>query len=245
MKKSFFNISSATLHIIAMLFMLLDHMWATITPGIDWMTCVGRMAFPIFAFMIVEGYFHTHSLKKYMIRMFAFAAISEVPFDYMYEGNPFYPYHQNVMWTFLIALAGIWAMEAIKKKGKLWLTILVSAIVILIGFLLGFLFMVDYYGTGILMVFTFYLFRGRKWWNYLGQFAVMYYLNVELLGGYYYPITLFGHEFELIQQGMALFAFVPIWLYQGRQGYHAKWFQYFCYGFYPLHITVLLLLSLI
>ncbi len=107
MKKYRFDISSAGLHILAMTFMLLDHMWATVTPGQEWMTCVGRMAFPIFAFMIVEGYFHTHDLKKYLLRMVAFALISEVPFDLMYEGLAFYPYHQNVMWTFLIALGGI------------------------------------------------------------------------------------------------------------------------------------------
>ena len=55
------DISTAALHIIAMLFMLMDHLWATLLPAQDWLTCVGRVAFPIFAFMAVEGYFHTHS----------------------------------------------------------------------------------------------------------------------------------------------------------------------------------------
>ena len=62
------NISTAALHIIAMLFMLMDHLWATLLPAQDWLTCVGRVAFPIFAFMAVEGYFHTHSFKKYAQR---------------------------------------------------------------------------------------------------------------------------------------------------------------------------------
>ena len=53
-----FDISTAALHIIAMLFMLMDHLWATLLPAQEWLTCVGRIAFPIFAFMSVEGYFH-------------------------------------------------------------------------------------------------------------------------------------------------------------------------------------------
>ena len=56
--------SSMLLHMMAMLFMLCDHLWGTIVPGNDWLTCVGRIAFPVFAFMIVEGYFHTKNLKK-------------------------------------------------------------------------------------------------------------------------------------------------------------------------------------
>ena len=63
MKKQF-DLSAAALHILAMAFMLLDHLWATLFLSQEWMTCVGRLAFPIFAFMAVEGYFHTHSFKK-------------------------------------------------------------------------------------------------------------------------------------------------------------------------------------
>lgn len=82
-----FDISTAALHIIAMLFMLMDHLWATLLPAQEWLTCVGRIAFPIFAFMSVEGYFHTHNFKKYLLRMLVFAVISEIPFDLMYGGN--------------------------------------------------------------------------------------------------------------------------------------------------------------
>ena len=88
-----FDISAAMLHIIAMTFMLMDHLWATLLPAQDWLTCVGRLAFPIFAFMAVEGYFHTHSFKKYILRLLLFAVLSEIPFDLMYGGTWFYPFH--------------------------------------------------------------------------------------------------------------------------------------------------------
>lgn len=235
------DLSAAVLHILAMAFMLMDHLWATLLPAQEWLTCVGRIAFPIFAFMAVEGYFHTHNLKKYLLRMLIFAVISEVPFDLMYGGTWFYPVHQNVIWTLMMGLVGIHLMETVRKKKSTFVYILVSTIVVILGGLLGTLSMVDYYGIGVLTVFIFYFFRGRKWWCLLGQMLALYWVNVELLGGLMYPIRLFGMEFELCQQGLALLALLPIWLYRGRQGYHSKPFQYFCYAFYPIHMLVIVL----
>lgn len=235
------DLSAAALHILAMAFMLMDHLWATLLPAQEWLTCVGRIAFPIFAFMAVEGYFHTHNLKKYLLRMLIFAVISEVPFDLMYGGTWFYPVHQNVIWTLMMGLVGIHLMETVRKKKSTFVYILVSAIVVILGGLLGTLSMVDYYGIGVLTVFIFYFFRERKWWCLLGQLLALYWVNVELLGGLMYPIRLFGMEFELCQQGLALLALLPIWLYRGRQGYHSKPFQYFCYAFYPIHMLVIVL----
>ena len=237
-----FDISTAALHIIAMLFMLMDHLWATLLPAQEWLTCVGRIAFPIFAFMSVEGYFHTHNFKKYLLRMLVFAVISEIPFDLMYGGTWFYPVHQNVIWTFVLGLLGIHIMETVRKKKKTPVFVLTAILVTIAGGLLGTLTMVDYYGIGVLTVFIFYFFRGRKWWCLLGQIVALYWVNVELLGGLMYPVRLFGMEFELCQQGLALLALVPIWLYRGRQGYHSKPFQYFCYAFYPVHMLILVLI---
>ena len=108
-----FDISMAMLHIIAMTLMLMDHLWATLLPAQEWLTCVGRVAFPLFAFMAVEGYFHTHNFRKYAFRMLIFAIISEVPFDLMYGGTCFYPVHQNVIWTLLMSLLGIHLREIV------------------------------------------------------------------------------------------------------------------------------------
>lgn len=234
-----FELTAAVLHIIAMTLMLMDHLWATLLPAREWLTCAGRVAFPIFAFMAVEGYFHTRSFKKYILRMLLFAVLSEIPFDLMYGGTWFYPVHQNVLWTFLLGLLGVWLMEQVRKKGKTWMYLLVCVLVVPAGLVLGILCMVDYYGVGVLTVFVFYFLHGRKWWCFLGQLAALYWLNVELLGGLMYPVQLFGMEFELCQQGLALLALIPIWLYRGRQGYHSKPFQYLCYAFYPVHILLL------
>lgn len=232
------GISSFSLHILAMLLMLCDHLWATLLPAQEWLTCIGRMAFPIFAFMLVEGYFHTSNVKRYMLRLLAFALISEIPFDLVCGSSVFYPYHQNVLWTFLIALLTIRVIERAKAKStvKSWL---LAVLAVLLGFLLATVTMVDYYGAGVLMVLTFYFFRGRKWWCFLGQLLCMYLLNIKVLGGYYYAVTIAGHELEIMQQGIALLALIPIWLYKGRQGYSSKGFRYACYAFYPAHLLLL------
>ena len=234
-----FDLSAAALHILAMTLMLMDHLWATLLPAQDWLTCAGRVAFPIFAFMAVEGYFHTRNFKKYALRMLLFAVLSEIPFDLMYGGTWFYPVHQNVIWTLLLGLVGIYLMEKARKTGKTWLYVLVCLGITLAGAILGTLGMVDYYGAGVLTIFVFYFFRGRKWWCLLGQVLGLYWINVELLGGLMYPVELLGMELELCQQGFALLSLIPIWLYRGRQGYHSKPFQYVCYGFYPAHMLLL------
>ena len=244
-KEKRFDITSASLHIMAMIFMLCDHLWGTIVPGNDWLTCIGRISFPIFAFMIVEGYFHTSNLKKYAGRLFVFALISEIPFNLALGSRIFYPIHQNVLWSFLISLGLIHWNEKAKKSGKLWKRLVVGTASVILGYLGGILTMVDFYHAGVLTVLAFYFFRGRKWYNYLGQFVTLWYINIEMLGGYSYMIDIMGKTYFLVRQSFAMLALVPIWLYSGRRGYHSKAFQYFCYWFYPVHLLVLGLLKFI
>lgn len=244
-KERKWGITSAVLHIIAMALMLCDHAWGTILGEYVILNDIGRIAYPIFAFMLVEGFFHTSNLKKYILRLLVFAVVSEIPFNLMTNGVFFYPFHQNVMWTFIIGLLLMAWISYVRKKGKLWLTILISALAILVGFLGGMATFVDYFGFGVLVILVFYFFRGKKWWCYVGQVVCLYYIFVEGLGGYCHIVTIFGHTFEVVQEGFALFALIPIWLYNGKKGYHKKWFQYFCYAFYPAHILILYLLRFI
>ena len=237
------EITSASLHIMAMAFMLCDHLWGTIIPGNDWLTCIGRIAYPIFAFMIVEGYFHTSNLKKYVKRIFIFALLSEIPFNLAMGSRLFYPIHQNVLWTFLIAIGLIHWNEKARGKQKLWRQIIVGILSIFIGYIGGLLTMVDFYQAGVLMGLVFYFFRERKWWCYLGQFLCMWYINIEILSGFSYQVDFMGQTHFIVRQGFALLALIPIWLYRGKQGYHSKTFQYICYAFYPVHLLVLGLLK--
>lgn len=235
------GLTSFSLHILAMALMLCDHLWATLFPAQEWLTCMGRMTFPIFAFLIAEGYFHTSDVGKYIRRVLIFALLSEIPFNLIYGSSLIYPFHQNVLWTFLIALLSLRAIEKAKALEKRWLVWPLVLLVILFDSLFGTITMVDYLGAGVLTVLVFYFFRGKQWWCLLGQLVCLAYLNLSVLGGYYYSVSIGGLEVNIIQQGFALLSLIPIWLYNGRQGYHSKPFQYFCYAFYPLHLLLLYL----
>ena len=242
--KTKFETTSASLHILAMCFMLCDHLWATIVPGNAWLTCVGRLAFPIFAFLIVEGYFHTRSLKKYALRLLVFAVISEIPFNLMVGGGLFYPFHQNVIWTFLIALGLIHWNEKVKQRGR-GVRITVACVSVLLGAIMGVITFVDYLHTGILMVMVFYFFRERNWVSRVMQLLCLAVINLELLGGLGYDVSLFGAEFFFPQQGFALLALIPIWLYRGNPGLRSPVLKWTNYLFYPVHMLILWLLMLL
>ena len=115
------DLSASSLHILAMGLMLLDHLWATIVPGQDWMTCAGRLAYPIFAFLLAEGYAHTSSFRRYASRLLFWAVVSEIPFNLMYSSQAIYPYHQNVLWTLLIALCAMRLADLVREKLPVWL----------------------------------------------------------------------------------------------------------------------------
>ena len=134
------SFSGTALKTIACITMLVDHIGAScieagiLTPGLDSGTLsrdtlsayplyrldmvlrfTGRLAFPIFCFLLVEGFVHTHDVKKYVRRLFLFALISEVPFDLAFFRTPFDPSAQNVYWTLAL---GVLAMAGLKHFEK-------------------------------------------------------------------------------------------------------------------------------
>ena len=220
----------------------MDHLWATLLPAQEWLTCAGRLAYPIFAFMAVEGYFHTRSFQKYALRMLVFAVLSEVPFNLMCGGTWFYPVHQNVIWTLLMGLLGVHLLETVRRNQNPALFAAAAVGVILAGRcwdpLHGRLLRCRRADGACFLLFP----VGRAMVGGLaGQLARAVLAQCRDAGRLMYPVQLFGASFEICQQGFALLALVPIWLYRGRQGYHSRWFQYFCYAFYPVHMLVLAL----
>lgn len=239
-------LTSNMLRGLACLFMLSDHMWATLVPGNMWMTYLGRLAFPIFAFQITEGYRHTSDFRKYAQRLLIFGLISEIPFNLMYAGSAIFPFHQNVMFTLLLGLLSIRSIdtvcEIIKAHGpakSLIKPVLIVACCLL-GAAVGF---VDYGFWGVMIMITFHLFRGFRGARIL-QLAAMIYINCEAFQGMFIPVEVFGQTIEFATQGFAVLALIPIWLYSGRKGKSSKALQYGFYAFYPVHMLILALLRM-
>lgn len=238
-------INSFSLHIIAMALMLLDHLWATVLSDYNILNQLGRLAFPIFAFMIAEGFYHTKDVKKYLLRMFVFALISEIPFNLMVGSSVFYYAHQNVMWTFLLAISALVIFEKLKET-HLALQLICYPLTVLVFYAVGMFTFIDYHGEGILTVMLFYFTRTKESTPRLQRIILMlvqlfgmYYINCEMLKGLVIPVTLFGHTFEIVQQGFALFALPLIWCCNGKHGPYNKAIKYFYYLFYPAHLLVL------
>ncbi len=242
-------ISREGLKILAILFMVLDHAYMTVVrvPGYQWMTRLGRIAFPIFAFQITEGYIHTSNKKKYTLTMLVFALISEIPYNLMMGGEIIGPFHQNVMFTFLIALLLLMLIDKIVSgKMHLFLKILLIAAVCLLGFVAGTLTLVDYLGFGVLTVLIFYIARlmPKRYLEMIVQAIGLWVINWELLGG---MVIILPNGFEFPEQGLALCSLVFIWLYNGKKklsGTADRVFKYFSYFFYPAHILILSLIAL-
>jgi len=222
--------SSFALHIWAMLLMLCDHLQLTLLPDLPILRCVGRLAFPLFAFMAVEGYLHTRSLKKYLLRLLMLAVISEIPFDLLVSGSVFDPMHQNVIWTIILGLCCIRAFENISAGRKKML----SAVVIIASLAAAIIASVDYSSAGVLTLLAFYAFRGNTVRCRLMQLLSLAFINLVLLGGI---------EFAFPYQALAVLSLPIIWLYDGSQGPHNGFIKAANYLFYPAHILILALFS--
>ncbi len=246
--KSFGGISSDTLRLLATVFMLADHLWASVIPGNRWLTDIGRLAFPIYAFMISEGYIHTSDSKKYLKRLLFFAFVSEIPFNLFYSGSVIDPFNQNVLFTFVWGLLAIMQIDKIKRnvflkseKPAIVLQPVIKALLMiaLISFGAKFTF-TDYKFSGYLTVVMFYIFRGFPF-AWLCQLVGMVYLNWIWFKGEILLIEFFGRVLEIPNQAYAVFALVFIWMYNGKKKKSAKTgiSRYGFYLFYPAHMLVL------
>lgn len=240
-KIPFGGLTSNMLRTIAVLLMLSDHIWATYMSFGNWMTYIGRMAFPIFAFQIAEGFVHTSDFKKYALRLLGFALATELPFNLFYCSRWFNPYHQNVLFTLLLGLLAIYVLDRLKNnfKGKNIALSLLWTALICIASVIGF---VDYGFLGVLTVVMFYILRDFPF-AWLGQLVAMVLINIVFFEGQVFPVEIFGKAFEIPSQGFAVFALIPIWLYGGKKGKSSKIMQYGFYAFYPAHMLVLYLIK--
>ena len=238
-----FSLSGTGLKRLACLSMLIDHIGASclengvlygtaaadtlsLAPAVPLQTldlvlrAVGRLAFPIYCFLLVEGFMHTHSLRRYTLRLLVFALVSEIPFDAAFFDGIWCPAYQNVYWTLL---AGLLCLAALRTRSAApspaQLKDPLSLVYIAAFAAAAELCKTDYGALGVLLIVQLYLYRGTpRMRNLLGCCLTCYEVTAPL-------------------------AFVPISAYNGQRGRCARWEQYAFYAFYPVHLTALALIT--
>ena len=219
-----FQINGAGLKYIAFISMFIDHFNKTIiTPLLNYQEplvtistifdIIGRIAFPIFAFMIVEGFYKTKSRGKYLRNLLIFAIISEVPYD-MFQSKVFINNRsQNIMWALALGLLTLIIVDKLKEKIKnkyAWLG--VSILIVAINAVLATLLSFDYDYYSIIIIFILYLLYDKR---FLG--SILSYLVI-------------------IKEVYAILGFAVINFYNGEKGRQDKLFNYL---FYPVHLLIL------
>lgn len=224
------GLDGGALKCIAAALMLTDHVGAILLPEVPVLRCVGRLAFPIFAFFIAEGYAHTRDFGRYFRRLAILAVVSEIPFN-LENGAVFDPARQNVLFTFCLALLTLRGLEALGRErgfGR-WAG---CGLVLAAGFAAGEPLRTDYGGWGVVTVALLYLCRDGRFarlWLLLAMAAV----NGLGMGSLTMPV--FGGEMPI--QLFAVAALPVIWLYNGQAG--PKGLRRAFYVFYPAHLLVL------
>lgn len=239
--------SGFTLKLLALVLMIIDHCGLILFAGTSlYLPCriLGRIAFPIYAFLITEGYIHTRSVKRYAGRLLIFALLSEIPFDYAIFGTPFYMGYQNVFFTLALGLGALVCMDGILGKssrfcaqetsdrsaGEFWEQTVrrsnISKVLLILLVVIAELAHVDYGAFGILVIALFYRFREQKAKCMLSVAAAL--ILYGFLGGFYI-------------EGFGAIALIFILLYNGKKGQYPFPSLLF-YAAYPLHLLILGLL---
>lgn len=220
--------STSSLKLIAIITMLIDHVGAIFYPNVIIFRMIGRLAFPIFAFLIAQGYFYTKNIKKYLLRLTIFAFISEIPYDLAFSSkNVMVDFQQqNVIFTLLIGLFSIIIYEYLKDKNKFLAFVSVFTLSLIAFFL-----KTDYYMFGVLSVFSCYYFKD----NMKDLSFYIIYLNGLLFLAIWAGDNYRSNPLNFVQL-LAPLSLIFIKYFNGKKGYSLK---YFFYLFYPLHLLTL------
>ncbi|HCW72917.1 MAG TPA: hypothetical protein DHM90_02990 [Clostridiaceae bacterium] len=212
------------LKLIALITMIIDHVGAVFFPFEPWFRIIGRISFPIFCFLLVEGYFHPRDVRRYSLRLLIFAFISEVPFDLAFSGR-METGHQNIFFTLFLGLFAIYMVDVyFAKKPVFGMSGLLLAM-----FLSEFL-RTDYGILGILyMLVIFALRKIAEPQKYILMAVLITLLNLMLSGGL---------------QMYSVISVIYISFYNGKSGPKNDLIKYGFYLAYPLHLLILYLISI-
>lgn len=224
------RIPQEALKLIACVTMLVDHIGAVFVPWIG-LRVIGRLAYPIYCFLLAEGAVRTRDPKKYAIRLAVGMVLAELPYDLLFYGGLTWA-HQSVMVTLLLGFGMMMAIDKVRTVGLKF--------VLAVGFALAAeLLNTDYGGTGIFIIALFAVTRERKdrvLLQTLGQALVWW-----TAGGYEIALGAFSVPIQMF----ALLSMIPIALYSGQKATSSRTVQIAFYLFYPVHLVLLLLCTIL
>lgn len=206
------------LKLFAILTMLVDHVGAVLFPQYLAFRVIGRLAFPIFMYLIAQGLIYTSSVGAYLGRLFAFALISEIPFDLAFHRVVFYPGSQNVFFTLFLGLAAIAVLKRYWEAHPVPAFLFAAAMAVLAE-----LMRTDYGWFGVAGIVVFYCFRNAR-----GAGIAVFSLVLIAFS------LISGSTLELF----ALFSGVVLYFYDSTKKGRWNW-KYFFYVFYPAHLLLL------
>jgi hypothetical protein len=218
--------TSFALRSLALLTMIMDHLGYSVFSQLPWLRTVGRLSFPIYCFLVAQGFRHTHSVKQYAIRLALFAAISEIPYNMVFHrGATLMLAAHNVFFSLLLALGVLAAWKRFVPNDPFWAWLSVCA-----ACALALLLETDYTYWGILLTLSFYLAGEDRLRQALGLAATLAFYSLIRLATRVSPSW-------VLTQAYCLLALIPIWLYNGKPGFRrGKWVFYILY---PLHLALL------
>ena len=221
------------LKIIALTSMLCDHIGKIFIPDMVIFEIIGRLAFPLFAFFISEGYVHTSNKKRYIMTLAIFALISWAPFNLLW-GFPWYTF--NIIALFLVSIIGIFLIEKINNQNNNSSIYIGLLCVYIIGVILFDIVPIAPEGMlGVFMPIIFYLFRNKKVGKYLAPLCYLIVMSLLIM-------LVNDWKAGLIQFASVLT--IPLLIfYNGQKGKINL--KYLFYIAYPLHLLVLWIIGLI
>jgi len=223
------DVSSVALRTLALAGMLIDHTGLALFPDIGLFRCIGRISFPIYCFLIVQGYLHTHDIRAYGRRLLLFAILSEIPFDLLIFGRAVSPMEQNVLFSLLLGLMGLSCADMLKEKpmhaSAAILALCMCAMAANVSF--------GWLSIALCLSIRYADKNKLRLMLYTAGALLLYTLSLLLSG-----VTTSWVLVSLC----SLFSLIPLLLYSGRRGTRHPLLTFLFYAAYPLHMIALLVI---
>lgn len=232
--------TSFHLKIIALITMFIDHIGYVIFPNHFWLRYIGRIAFPIYAFLISEGLKKTSNIKKYLINLLMLAVTSEIFYDLCFNKNISLFYKTNTVYTLFIASLSIYLYNKNYNNITKYLSLL-------LGLSISYILKTDYDILGVLLIFIFYFLHNKYQYLIYGIIWVniKYLSNISYILKYIFNKNIYLPNIYVINSlGLYLFTIVPfliIMFYNNKKGKNLK---YTFYVLYLLHLFILYIIKL-